>query len=94
MDKFIEDIDKINEILSITDVEIIKDDIGTWLMHNGRKALIGGEIYNNIKSISDSRGLLAIKEFFPNDFHTHEFRREKFGIVLTCFVEDKQEVKE
>lgn len=87
MDNFIEDINKIYEILNIADIEMVKDDIGIWLVHNGRRALIDGEIYNNIKSMSDSRGLLTAKIFFPNDFHIHEFRREKFAIILTCFVE-------
>lgn len=87
---FIEDIDKINEILSIADVEIIKDAIGTWLVHDGIRALIDGEIYNNIKSVSDSNGLRTTKVFLPNDFHVHKFRREKFCIILRCFVEDKE----
>ena len=90
MDDFVEDINK--EILNIADVEMVKDDIGTWLVHSGRRALIDGEIYNNIKSMSDSMGLITAK-IFPNDFHIHEFRREKFVIILTCFVEEKNKTE-
>jgi len=43
-------IEKINEllaILNIDNVEIEKDEIGTWLLCDGRRVLIGGETYDN-----------------------------------------------
>jgi hypothetical protein len=84
-------IEKINEllaILNIDNVEIEKDEIGTWILCDGRRVLIGGETYDKLISASNARGLLeALVAVDHLGIDVRKFRRETFGIKIPTFEE-------
>lgn len=80
-------LEKINEliaVLNIDNVEIERDEIGTWLLCNGKRVLIGGETYDRVKEISDCQGCFEIG--YTREFGVvGKFRRENFGITFPTF---------
>ena len=60
---------------------IIEDDIGLWTTINGRKILVGGDIYDRIKTIAEpNQTEIVFVPFLYNG--TKKFHRQRVAIII------------